>query len=411
MINHVEVPGLGLSFVINRVALWIGDFPIYWYGVCIAAGLLLALCFAFHYAEDFGIDSDRMVDVVVIGTVCAVICARAYYVAFAPFEYASVWEMLDIRDGGIAIYGAVIGAFVFGGLACKWRGVPMLAMFDLTSMGFLIGQCLGRWGNFFNQEAFGVNTTLPWGMYSENTQSYLAAWQDTLAAQGVTVDPSLPVHPTFLYESIWCFVAFWILFAGMKKRRFDGDILLQYIILYGAERFVVEGLRTDSLMIEGLGLRVSQVLALASALAALVLEILLRRRCRGKTLMVALARSGGNKPLPAGFEPACETALPAAAPHREFAEKTRALNGELEAFLKAQKDQEARPESEAGERAPAAPQPEGTEPARPGAGEPDAPAHPEDEPAPQPEAGEAAPRPEAPETDGQPGEENTPQNP
>ena len=89
MINHVEFPGLGLSFVINRVAFQIGDFPIYWYGVCIATGLLLALCFAFHYAEDFGIDSDRMVDVVVIGTVCAVICARAYYVAFAPFEYAS----------------------------------------------------------------------------------------------------------------------------------------------------------------------------------------------------------------------------------------------------------------------------------------------------------------------------------
>ena len=337
MINHVEFPGLGLSLTIDRVAFRIGDFPIYWYGICIAAGLLLALCFAFHYAEDFGIDSDRMVDVVVIGTVCAILCARVYYVVFAPFEYESLWAMLDIRDGGIAIYGAVIGAFVFGGLACKWRGVPVLAMFDLTSMGFLIGQCLGRWGNFFNQEAFGVNTTLPWGMYSENTRSYLAAWQDTLAAQGVTVDPSLPVHPTFLYESLWCFAAFWILFAGMKKRRFDGDILLRYIILYGAERFVVEGLRTDSLMIPGLGLRVSQVLALASALAALGLEIYLRRRLGGRPLMVALARSGGNKPLPAGFDPACETALVASAPHREFVEKTRELNGELEAFLKAQK--------------------------------------------------------------------------
>ena len=399
MVNHVEFPGLGLSFLIDRVAFRIGDFPVYWYGVCIAAGLLLALCFAFHYAEDFGINSDRMVDVVVIGTVCAILCARAYYVAFAPFEYASVWEMLDIRDGGIAIYGAVIGAFAFGGLACKWRGVPMLAMFDLTSMGFLIGQCLGRWGNFFNQEAFGVNTTLPWGMYSENTRSYLAAWQDTLAAQGVAVDPSLPVHPTFLYESLWCFVAFWILFAGMKKRRFDGDILLQYIILYGAERFVVEGLRTDSLMIEGLGLRVSQVLALASALAALVLEILLRRRCRGRQLMVTLARSGGNKPLPAGFEPACETALPAAAPHREFAEKTRALNGELEAFLKARKAEETGPESEAGEAAPAAPRPEGAEPARPESGE-----------SARPETWEAPARPEAPEA-GERGEENAGHHP
>ena len=337
MINHVEFPGLGISLTIDRVAIRIGDFPIYWYGICIAAGLLLALCFAFRYAEDFGIDSDRMVDVVVIGTVCAILCARVYYVVFAPFKYDSIWEMLDIRDGGIAIYGAVIGAFLFGGLACKWRGVPVLAMFDLTSMGFLIGQCLGRWGNFFNQEAFGVNTTLPWGMYSENTRSYLAAWQDTLAAQGIQVDPSLPVHPTFLYESLWCFVAFWILFAGMKKRRFDGDILLRYIILYGAERFVVEGLRTDSLMIPGLGLRVSQVLALASALVALVLEFYLRRRLGGRPLMVTLARSGGNKPLPAGFAPSCETALVASAPHREFVEKTRQLNRELEEFLKARK--------------------------------------------------------------------------
>ena len=194
-----------------------------------------------------------------------------------------------------------------------------------------------------------------------------------------------------------------------KKRKYNGQIALLYCAWYGLGRAWIEGLRMDSLYWGSF--RVSQVLALASALAALVLEILLRRRCRGKTLMVALARSGGNKPLPAGFEPACETALPAAAPHREFAEKTRALNGELEAFLKAQKDQEARPESEAGERAPAAPQPKGTEPARPGAGEPDAPAHPEDEPAPQPEAGEADARPEAPKTAGQPGEENTPQNP
>ena len=118
MIYHVQFPGLGLDLTVNRVALAIGGFNIYWYGVIIAAGMLLAMLYAFRNAVDYGIDSDRLVDVVAIGTVMAIVCARIYYVAMAPFEYQSVWEMIDIRKGGIAIYGAVIGAFVFGGLIC-----------------------------------------------------------------------------------------------------------------------------------------------------------------------------------------------------------------------------------------------------------------------------------------------------
>ena len=124
--------------------------------------------------------------------------------------------MIDIRKGGIAIYGAVIGAFVFGGLAAKWRKVPLLPLFDLVSLGFLIGQGIGRWGNFVNQEAFGTNTTLPWGMYSEGTEAYLKSVQVTLPA-GMTVDPTAPVHPTFLYESIWCLLGFLVLAAFLQK--------------------------------------------------------------------------------------------------------------------------------------------------------------------------------------------------
>ena len=161
MVYHVQFPGLGLDLTINRVALAIGGFNIYWYGVIIAAGMLLAMLYAFRNAVDYGIDSDRLVDVVAIGTVMAIVCARIYYVAMAPFAYQSLWEMIDIRKGGIAIYGAVIGAFVFGALAAKWRKVPLLPLFDLVSLGFLIGQGIGRWGNFVNQEAFGTNTTLP----------------------------------------------------------------------------------------------------------------------------------------------------------------------------------------------------------------------------------------------------------
>ncbi|MBQ5754805.1 MAG: prolipoprotein diacylglyceryl transferase, partial [Oscillospiraceae bacterium] len=215
--------------------------------------------------------------------------------------------------------------------------IPMLAMFDLTAMGFLIGQCIGRWGNFMNQEAFGGNTTLPWGMYSESTHSYLAAWQETLAGQGMTVDPALPVHPTFLYESLWCAVAFFILFAFMKKRRFNGELLLLYIILYGAERFVVEGLRTDALIIPGLGLRVSQVVALGSVAVALVLEVVLRRKYKGQTLTVELAVEDLKFVPIEGFEPQSETSLPASAPHKDFAAKTKALNEERKALKEAQK--------------------------------------------------------------------------
>ena len=158
----VQFPGLGLEFTINRVALSIGGFNIYWYGVIIAAGMVLAMLFAFRNADDFGINSDRLIDVILVGAVMAIVCARIYYIVFAPFKYESIWQMIDIRQGGIAIYGAVIGAFVFGGLMAKIRRIPILPLFDLVGICFLIGQGVGRWGNFVNQEAFGSNTTLPW---------------------------------------------------------------------------------------------------------------------------------------------------------------------------------------------------------------------------------------------------------
>ena len=219
--NLVEFPALGLSFPLNRVAFSIGGINIYWYGVCIAVGMCLALVFAFRHGVEFGVDADAMVDVILIGVVMGILCARLYYVAMAPYNYDSLWEVLAIRDGGLAIYGGVIGGFLFGGLACKWRKVPVLPMFDLAAMGFLIGQGCGRWGNFFNQEAFGCNTTLPWGMYSAATHDYLLSSVVT-APKGVIIDPNLPVHPTFLYESIWCFVGLFLLVRHIKKRKFSG---------------------------------------------------------------------------------------------------------------------------------------------------------------------------------------------
>ncbi len=180
-----------------------------------------------------------MVDVILIGVVLGIASARLYYVAMAPYNYDTIWDVLAVRGGGLAIYGGIVGAFVFGGLACKWRGVPVLPMFDLAGMGFLIGQGCGRWGNFFNQEAFGCNTTLPWGMFSEATEDYLMGSTVTVP-KGVTIDPAMPVHPTFLYESIWCFVGLALLAAYIKKRKFNGDIALRYLVWYGAGRFWIE---------------------------------------------------------------------------------------------------------------------------------------------------------------------------
>ena len=327
MTNLVQFPGLGLSFELNRVAFSIGGFSIYWYGVCIAFGICLALVFAFRHSIEFGVDPDSMVDVILIGIVLGIVSARAYYVAMAPFKYESIWEMIAIRDGGLAIYGGIIGAFLFGGLACKWRGVPVLPMFELTAMGFLLGQGCGRWGNFFNQEAFGCNTTLPWGMYSEGTEAYLKSMQVTLKA-GATVDPTLPVHPTFLYESIWCLVGFAMLAALIKHRKFNGQIFLSYAVWYGLGRSWIEGLRTDSLLIGSTGLRASQLFAIVTVLVSLVLLGIGLYRARGKQLRVTLAVADLKKQAQAGERFAPDT-LPANASHAEFVKATKAMNDRL----------------------------------------------------------------------------------
>lgn len=279
----VEFPGLGLVLELNRVAFTIFGVPIYWYGVCIAAGVLLAVTFAFSQVKRFGIDGDRMIDVVFLGLVLGLVGGRLYYILFSDIPLS---QFFQFRSGGVAIYGGIIGGFVGALIGCKLRKVPVLPLFDLAGMGFLIGQGLGRWGNFFNQEAFGSNTTLPWGMISDGTRSYLAGQQSTLAAQGMVVDPSLPVHPTFLYESLWCALGFLLLFLYKNRRKFNGEIFLFYVIWYGVGRFVIEGLRTDSLMMAGIGLRVSQVVALASVFAALLVWVVARVKTSGKPLAV-----------------------------------------------------------------------------------------------------------------------------
>lgn len=208
--------------------------------------------------------------------------------------------------------------------------MPLLPLFDLVSLGFLIGQGIGRWGNFVNQEAFGTNTTLPWGMYSEGTEAYLKSVQVTLQA-GVTVDPTAPVHPTFLYESIWCLLGFLVLSHFFKKRRFNGQIFLSYIIWYGLGRAWIEGLRTDSLLIGNTGLRASQLVAIGSVIVAAMLMVIGLRSVKGRELTVTLAVKDIKKQAEAGDRFAPDT-LPANAPHAEFVKATDAMNERLDAL-------------------------------------------------------------------------------
>ena len=255
MVYHVQFPGLGLDLTVNRVALAIGGFNIYWYGVIIAAGMLLAMLYAFRNAVDYGIDSDRLVDVVAIGAVMAIVCARIYYVAMAPFKYNSIWEMIDIRKGGIAIYGGIIGTLIGLFVYSRVKKLSFASLCDLASFGLLIGQCIGRWGNFVNGEAHGGPTILPWGM---------------------TIDGGSMVHPTFFYESLWNLIGFILLHFSSKKRKFKGEMALLYVAWYGAGRAWIEGLRTDSLYIGPV--RVSQLLAVISCLAAIAVLVRQYRR-------------------------------------------------------------------------------------------------------------------------------------
>ena len=278
--DNIVFPGLGIDIKIDNEAFSLFGLSIKWYGVLIALGMLLAMIYCFKRTKEFGIDGDRLTDAVFAGLIGAVIGARLYYVALHAESFHDIKEIFAIRDGGLAIYGGIIGALLFGCITAKLRKLRILPTLDLAAMGFLIGQSLGRWGNFFNQEAFGCNTTLPWGMSGGKIQQYLANHQASLAAQGMEINPYAPVHPCFLYESIWCALGFILLHFYHKHRKFDGEVFCMYVFWYGLGRFFIEGLRTDSLYIGSV--RASQMLALISAIAALALIIIMRVRVKKK---------------------------------------------------------------------------------------------------------------------------------
>lgn len=270
--THVYFDGIGLDFDLPSVAFSVFGYEIHWYGIIIAFGFALAVLYGGRMAYKWKMSLDGMTDVLIFGTIFGIICARLYYVAF-EWDYYSVHpnEIIAIWNGGIAIYGGIIGALIGAAIGCKVGKVDFLNLLDLGSLGLLIGQGIGRWGNFFNQEAFGTNTdTALFRMWSPKIRDTLAASADILADKGMTVDPNTAVHPTFLYESVWCLLSFLVLHVIVKHfRKFKGEIFMLYGVLYGAERMIVEGMRTDSLYIANTTIRVSQLLSAIIVVVAL----------------------------------------------------------------------------------------------------------------------------------------------
>lgn len=276
-----------LAFDISFPGLGIGDFTpprilpftilgkeIYLYGVIIAVGFLLGILYLRSCCKRFGTNFDLVTDAILFAVPIAIICARIYYVAFEWENYKdNPISVLYIWQGGIAIYGGVIGAVIGLILFAKVKKQKLTPYLDMAGLGLLIGQFIGRWGNFFNREAHGGEITdnffLRMGL--TGTDGVVRYW-----------------HPTFLYESIWNFIGFILLHFLSRKRKFDGQVFLWYVAWYGLGRVWIEGLRTDSLYLPGTSIRVSQLLAGISCLAAagILIYVQLKKKPDGSTMLV-----------------------------------------------------------------------------------------------------------------------------
>ena len=252
--TEISFPALGIQWNPAR-SFSLGPLTIHYYGLIIALGLVLAVLYGWKRSRQFGIKQDDIFDGVLIIVPIALVCARLYYCFFQWNEggYAeNPISILYVWKGGLAIYGGVLGAAASIAVFCKIKKINLPALLDLVFLGFLIGQSIGRWGNFFNREAFGVETNTFLRMGLLNSYTGQVEYH----------------HPTFLYESVWNAIGFVLLHFLSKKRKYDGQIALGYCAWYGLGRAIIEGLRTDSLYIGNTDLRVSQLLAALSCVVA-----------------------------------------------------------------------------------------------------------------------------------------------
>lgn len=256
---QVSFPGLGIfDLTIDRIAFSVHlfgyDIAIYWYGILIALAFISGLVLALRQARQFNLTEDDVLDVFLLAVPLSLVGARLYFVLFSWSRYADDWRrILDVRDGGLGFYGGVLGGILALLLTAKRKHLHFSHFLDFFAPYLALGQAIGRWGNFFNQEAFGVATDLPWGMISEGTVHYLQAIGYPYAKS--------PVHPTFFYESLGNILIFLFLMKRRKHSTLRGETTAFYLFFYGLLRFFTEGLRTDSLYVGDSDIRISQLLS------------------------------------------------------------------------------------------------------------------------------------------------------
>lgn len=275
----ISFPMLG-DWTINPPAYFIlFGHTFYWYGAIIALGFILAATYCAHNAPRFGLTSDNLYDLVLWVLPIGILGARFYYVVSEWADYSENFlDVFKIWKGGLAIYGGIIAGVITATIWCRNKRIPISATLDLCSFGVLIGQTIGRWGNFINREAFGYETNIFCRM--------------GLTPQG---QETIYVHPTFLYESLWNLTGFILLNIWVRKnaRKYDGQVFILYVLWYGIGRAFVEGLRTDSLYITGTDIRVSQLVAAVSAITAVVALIINARRSHPE-MFVNRAKESAN---------------------------------------------------------------------------------------------------------------------
>ena len=247
--NIISFPKIGLTLNINPVAFSIGTKPIYWYALIILTGFLLGLLFVYKTCEKRGIKKDYIWDIALIGLVFGIIGARIYYVLFALDEFDSFVDMFKIWNGGLAIYGGIIGAAISTFIYCKIRKISVPKVFDVCAPGLLIGQAIGRFGNFVNAEVFG---------------------RETNSLLGMSINGNTPVHPLFLYESLWNIIGFIIILLFRDKKKRDGQVFCFYILWYSLGRLFLEGMRNPKYILYAIPnvLGISQLVALILIIAS-----------------------------------------------------------------------------------------------------------------------------------------------
>lgn len=281
----VSFPGLGIhNLEISRIAfefqLFGKTLTIYWYGILYAMGFLVALVLALRQAERYNLSKDDILDIFLAAIPLSVVGSRLYYVAFSWEKYAdNLLRVFDLRDGGLAFYGGVLAGILALFLVGRAKKITLRHLMDFFVPYLALGQAIGRWGNFFNQEAFGVYTDLPWGMISEGTRHYLQAMNYPYA--------NSPVHPTFLYESLGNILIFIVLLHIRSNSKISGETTAWYLATYGVLRYFTEGLRTDSLFIGSSDVRVSQLLSMLMFLTALLYLIIHYRRAHNSEEQVS----------------------------------------------------------------------------------------------------------------------------